>query len=1128
MNKNKNRGKTKNLNEEMPTIEQIIGEISELLRELPPKDLAQIRLNIYPYLKSLTLKEFYGVSGEESKFIETLDKHIENLETKKIYFIDTLGAHAWANPLFQHYFYGQISRYIKRNYTNRWNLLFTDDLIKKKIEERFAKGYVDDVDVLPEYNTGENISLHMGRILSWSDDDMKSPIAQNLIDLHRIFNIPLFYIKREHLEVFVPKNVDFHVAVDAKDEILPQGCWIYYEKSSEDENSVIKERIPLEEYKEKYPKETRLRDPVSIFKQILESDRCRFAIEKRYELLGKKERKTRVFFINSPTRDTDGFRGAPTSLLYAISPLIEEIKSKEIGIASFTEVNIFDPTYRTETLFVGLRQRLRLVEPDVVGISSTSDAFHTSVEIAKKVKHYGEDNSKDIITILGGPHADEVDFDEPDNPNNPLNYPQFDFVVCGDGEHMLLKLMHLIVDFRSKWKGATYIQELKKYVSGNKGSLRNVKGISTLRFTLNGTSQKIRSSFKKMNLNNLSSLRYEYLKKDHLKDFDIFKDDEGNVEECVQIMSHRGCSGKCEFCSERILCKEVQHYYNEKKIPTVINEIENYARRFGVKAIFFDDSTFIEKEDYVIELCNALIESGLPKKIKWGCLNRFQVLRNEQIVKKLAQAKIAYTYLGLELYDDTALSLMRKPGHKQAIEEAIELLNKYGIKVGVSVLFGYPGVRLEMEEETIKFVGEMINQGKIHLVSLSLFNYHLMSSITSTDYEHKQKDLNYGNPGDTIISIQDKPPWNCFEEGGWFHAFEQRGINENYLSEILKWVDTYIEDKSVLVRKNQIEDAIRVVRQRETEKENKEPERPSLINIQPQDIAKTEKDWVKVCLVQLDFSVRHAPPPGEFACILEQEDEVERKVFSALEIAEQEKVNIICFPELSFAEEWVDRAKGQYRGMVIIGGSYYKNEFNTCPIIVEGDDYHIQKANPSPNLEKQIGGRGMKVGRESLVFQTRYGQFVVLVCRDYQRLIPTILDDSDEKIRDVDFVVVPQYNKSVSSFQKQADLDCQREPFPYILQVNAAKVQNKEIGGTCIIGTEHRDALERYKIEGYRPRDDIEYKLIEPRGEMMIIVELDIRRKGVPTPASGSKMNPIGCHIYKNREWVAHRMNTWL
>ena len=300
------------------------------------------------------------------------------------------------------------------------------------------------------------------------------------------------------------------------------------------------------------------------------------------------------------------------------------------------------------------------------------------------------------------------------------------------------------------------------------------------------------------------------------------------------------------------------------------------------------------------------------------------------------------------------------------------------------------------------------------------------------------------------------------------------------------------------------------------------------VKIRPNHVADTVKDRIRFCIVQLNFSVDYLPPPNKFAYVLKEKDKVEKKVFNALEIAKEEEVNIICFPELSFTKEWIyDRKiRELYQEMIIIGGSYYENEFNTCPVKINGNIIPIQKANPSPNKEGELGKRGMKHGKENFVFQTKYGRFVVLICFDYRNEVSKILDSTDEKIKNVDFIIVPEHNDDVETFQKQADTDCQKEPYPYILQVN--KYIKEKKGGTCVIGTEHNDSLQRYKNDGYRrPSDELKYNLIEAKGEMMIIVDLDIKRKGVPVPGSGYKMNPIGCYVYKTDKWIQDKINIW-
>ena len=272
-------------------------------------------------------------------------------------------------------------------------------------------------------------------------------------------------------------------------------------------------------------------------------------------------------------------------------------------------------------------------------------------------------------------------------------------------------------------------------------------------------------------------------------------------------------------------------------------------------------------------------------------------------------------------------------------------------------------------------------------------------------------------------------------------------------------------------------------------------------------ISSTEKKIVRVALVQIDFQLNFIPPPKDFGYELAHKEEMKKKVFNALKIAEENDVNIICFPELSTDKQWIDQALKQYKDMVIIFGSYYANAFNECPIIIEGQDYYIRKIHPSPHSEKAVGsGRCMKSGKERVVFQTKYGRFVVLICHAFYKEMYSIFNQLDNKNTHVDFVTVPSYNKAVDLYQKRADQACQDDKNPYILIANSLKVDEEEAGGTCIIGVDHKSALKRYENEGCKPKDDIKYKLFEARGECVIIADLDIETKGIPLPAGDFKM----------------------
>jgi tetratricopeptide (TPR) repeat protein/predicted amidohydrolase len=284
------------------------------------------------------------------------------------------------------------------------------------------------------------------------------------------------------------------------------------------------------------------------------------------------------------------------------------------------------------------------------------------------------------------------------------------------------------------------------------------------------------------------------------------------------------------------------------------------------------------------------------------------------------------------------------------------------------------------------------------------------------------------------------------------------------------------------------------------------------------DIDDTRKEWTRICIVQLDVNVEPLCSP-DFGYVIKEKNQIKAKMIEALNIASDLNVDIICFPELSTVKEWIDDISSY--NIIIIGGTYYDDGFNICPVIINGAVYYIRKMNPSPQFETEvIQGRKMKRGSKIFVFQTYCGVFTVLICMDYIREIHRIFNHPEKRMRNVDFVFVPQYNRDVTRFQKQGDLDClHEESYPYIVQVNPVTVLEEQIGGTCIIGTEHRGALERYVIERLKPKDSIEYKLVETQKESMLIVDLDIKRKGIPVPASGPKMKAVRRYVFENGTW---------
>lgn len=287
-------------------------------------------------------------------------------------------------------------------------------------------------------------------------------------------------------------------------------------------------------------------------------------------------------------------------------------------------------------------------------------------------------------------------------------------------------------------------------------------------------------------------------------------------------------------------------------------------------------------------------------------------------------------------------------------------------------------------------------------------------------------------------------------------------------------------------------------------------------------IEDTEKnDWIRTCLVQLDFSLTE-----KFPYILKEKEKVRKKVFGALKIARKEKVDIIVFPELSFAMEWVERVKREYNHGVIICGSFYDStNQNLCHIIIDGKDYSYAK-NHRSIFEEEID-IGMKPGNKIIIFETKYGKIAVLTCVDFDREFTRIVNNCD-------LIINPRYDLDKEhKFQRIADLSIDREDGSrsptFILQINPKKTRWGSINGgrgTTIIGFEHTYRMTRYRNEGLRPKDGIKYKICEGKDETIIIA--DIRIGGYLPTAKRTNMDRCNWYRYESKRWrILNNKDIW-
>jgi radical SAM superfamily enzyme YgiQ (UPF0313 family) len=180
-----------------------------------------------------------------------------------------------------------------------------------------------------------------------------------------------------------------------------------------------------------------------------------------------------------------------------------------------------------------------------------------------------------------------------------------------------------------------------------------------------------------------------------------------------------------------------------------MEELTNNVHSFAVNNFLFWTEEFILDKNFVRELCNAIIESGL--KIKWVCNSRVDSVDLE-ILTLIKQAGCWNIAFGIESGNQEILDLINKQTTLEMINNAVALAKEAGLQVTGHVIIGLPTETVE----TIKTTETFINTLDLDFVQYycampypgtKFFADALENNwLTTTDWqkwEHNQSVLDY-------------------------------------------------------------------------------------------------------------------------------------------------------------------------------------------------------------------------------------------------------------------------------------------------------------------------------------------------------------------------------------------------
>lgn len=301
----------------------------------------------------------------------------------------------------------------------------------------------------------------------------------------------------------------------------------------------------------------------------------------------------------------------------------------------------------------------RLVEmkPAIVGITAWTDFWYPVWLTVRLIRQ----RLPECKIILGGPHCGVY-------PQESLEYSEADFLVVGDGEDVLLRVVRELL--------------LDRPISDQPGLWRKQEGRvlpPTVRFAVIDDITKVAPPDRTL----LPFKRYS----------SVLTPSEYETT----MITSRGCPYKCVFCK-----MDVQKVY-ARTAEQVVDEFEQIAN-LGISDVQVYDDTFTWGNARAMSICQGIIDRGI--KVKWAIRDRANRVTPE-LYKLLKQAGCNRAHFGVETGSPRILKESGKFITMEQLETGIGIAKESGMTVMAYFMFGFIDETPEDALMTIEFAKKL-------------------------------------------------------------------------------------------------------------------------------------------------------------------------------------------------------------------------------------------------------------------------------------------------------------------------------------------------------------------------------------------------------------------------------------
>lgn len=178
----------------------------------------------------------------------------------------------------------------------------------------------------------------------------------------------------------------------------------------------------------------------------------------------------------------------------------------------------------------------------------------------------------------------------------------------------------------------------------------------------------------------------------------------------VAIRTKSGCPMRCAYCTDPINMRRTSYRPTEHVIADFAYYIEKYdLHKFHIA----DAEVNLPKEDHLIEVCNALVSSGLADQQRWQGYFNIRPCSNK-LIDALLRSHCYRPSFSVDSFDDRMLKVHQKSftlAHVTDVLDRILEQNNGTMRLALGLLFGEPGETMETIRSSISWMKHYADRG---------------------------------------------------------------------------------------------------------------------------------------------------------------------------------------------------------------------------------------------------------------------------------------------------------------------------------------------------------------------------------------------------------------------------------